>query len=167
MKKALLYSIVLLFSFSCVESEEVIIPKELVGKWERDFTIEEDTYTVSFVFQTNGTYESFSVRTIQTEGLQPGYLGYSKGKYSKREGRLVISDIRSFYAEDNSNPPNQTNLLKEQLEWIIPDEIAEFSLEENNNLLVLTFLGCNDVRIPREMANCAPPTPVGYTRVVE
>lgn len=167
MKKAILYSLLLLISFSCVESDEVIIPKELVGKWEKEFTFEEDTYTVSFVFQSNGRYESFAVRTIQTETLQPGILGHSKGNYSLREGRLVISDIRSFYAEDRSNPPSQTSLLKEQLEWIIPDEIAEFSLEENNNLLVLTFLGCNDVLIPRELANCLPPSPERYTRVVE
>lgn len=167
MKKALLYSLLLLISFSCVESDDIIIPKELVGKWEKEFTFEEDTYTVSLLFLTNGTYESFAVRTIQTEALQPGILGHSKGKYSKREGRLVISDIRSFYAEDRSNPPSQISLLKEQLEWIIPDEIAEFSLEENNNLLVLIFLGCNDVLIPRELANCLPPTPESYTRVIE
>ena len=32
MKKALLYSLLFLIFFSCVESEEVIIPKELAGK---------------------------------------------------------------------------------------------------------------------------------------
>ncbi|RZS95062.1 hypothetical protein [Cecembia calidifontis] len=80
---------------------------------------------------------------------------------------MILPDIRSFIAEDASNPPSQTNLLKEQLEWIIPDEIAEFSLEENNTVLVLTFLGCNDVLIPRSSANCAPPMPVRYARVIE
>jgi hypothetical protein len=167
MKKTLLCSILVLSFLSCVESEEVIIPKELAGKWEKEFNVEEDSWNVSYVFNTNGNFESFSVRTIQTQELQPGIIGYSKGKYSKREGNLILSNIRGFYAEDYSNPPSQISLLKEQLEWVIPDEIAEFSLEENDNILVLTFLGCNDVPTPRSLANCAPPTPMAYTRVVE
>ncbi|WP_304518083.1 hypothetical protein [Cecembia rubra] len=167
MKKSLIYLFIIFNLFSCIDSEEAIIPKELVGKWEKDFNVEGDSWKVTFIFHSNGNYENFSTRTIQTEALQPGIMGYSLGNYSKREGRLVLSDIRSFYAEDLSNPPSQASLLKEQLEWIIPDEIAEFSLEQNNTLLMLTFLGCNDVLIPRSLANCLPPTPVTYTRVLE
>lgn len=167
MKKALLYSLLFLIFFSCVESEEVIIPKELAGKWVTELNLEEDTWETFLEFKTNGSYEGFTVRNIQNDSLQPGILTFSKGKFSKREGNLILSSIRTFYAEDKSNPPSEIGLLKEQVEWLIPDEVAEFSLHENDQILILTFLGCKDVQIPRNSANCAPPTPVTYTRVVE
>lgn len=169
MKKALLYCSVLLSIISCVEKEEVNIPRELVGKWEREIEAPESGPTHhTFVFKSNGTYESFGVRNIPTEELQSGYLGYSTGNYSETEGNLLLSNTRSFYAEDLANPPSEIGLLKEQLEWVIFDEVAEFSFQENGSVLSLTFLGCNDVLTPRaRMANCAPPSPIFYDRVVE
>ncbi|SMD42206.1 hypothetical protein SAMN00777080_0746 [Aquiflexum balticum DSM 16537] len=168
MKKALLYSILLLSVISCIEQEEVIIPGELEGKWEKEFSTEEDSWEHIFEFKSNGTYESISIRNIPTEELQPGILDYSKGNYSKIDGKLVLSSISHFYAENYLIPPSEIGLLKEQLEWVIPDEVAEFSLEEDNTILVVTFLGCNDVLDPRaRIANCAPPTPMAYKRVLE
>lgn len=169
MKKALVYCSVILSIFSCVEKEEVNIPKELVGKWEREIETPETGPTQhTFVFKSNGTYESFGVRNIPTEELQSGYLGYSTGNYSEIDGKLLLSNTRSFYAEDNANPPSEIGLLKEQLEWVIFDRVAEFSLQENGNMLSLTFLGCDDVPTPRaRMSNCAPPSPILYDRAVE
>ncbi len=168
MKKALLYSILALSFISCVEQDEVIIPRELAGKWEKEFIVEDDSWRHVYEFNSNGTYESLSLREIQTDELQPGILNFSKGNYFQRDGKLVLSEIRHFYAENHLNPPSEISLLKEQLEWVIADETAEFSLQEDNNVLVFTFLGCNDILIPRaRLANCAPPSPMAYSRVNE
>jgi hypothetical protein len=168
MKKALLYSILVLLLISCVEQDEVLIPRDLLGKWEKEFIVEGDSWRNVYEFNSNGTYESFSLRDIQTEELQPGILSFSKGKYFQRDGKLVLSEIRHFYAENHLNPPSETSRLKEQIEWVIADNTAEFSLQENNNVLVLTFLGCNDILVPRaRLANCAPPSPMSYSRVKE
>jgi hypothetical protein len=166
MKKALPYFILLLSLISCVEKEEINLPKELLGKWEKDFIIENESWKHTYEFKSNGAFESISWRDQQTEEAQPGVLSFSKGNYAQKDGKLILSEIRLFYTDDLNNPPGKLNLLKEQLEWVVPDETAEYSLEEDNNGLVLTFLGCNDVLIPRaRIANCAPPFPIAYTRV--
>lgn len=168
MKKVLPYSLLLLLFISCVDQDEVIIPRQLEGKWEKEFVVEDDSWSHVYEFKSNGTYESLSLRAIQSEELQPGILSFSKGNYSIRDGKLVLSDIRHFYTENHLNPPSEISLLKEQLEWVISDETAEFSLQEDNHVLVLTFLGCNDILIPRaRIANCMPPTPMAYLRVKE
>lgn len=167
MKKALLYFLLLLSFISCVEQDEMNIPRELLGKWEKEFTVENDSWRQVYEFKSNGTFESFNFRDLQTEEAQPGVLGYSKGSYAEKDGRIIFTSTRVFYAEDPMNPLGEINLLKEQLEWVVFDETAEFLLQEDNEVLVLTFLGCNDVLIPRaRLANCAPPTPMAYTRVV-
>jgi hypothetical protein len=166
MKKALLYFSLILSISSCVEKEELNIPKELVGTWEKEFETAADSWNHTLVFKFDGTYESFSYRSIQTSELQTGYLSHNIGDFSEIDGNLVLSNTRSFFAEDYSNPPSEIGLLKEQLEWVIPNQVAEFSLEANDTLLVLTFLGCNDVVFPTSLANCAPPTPMAYNKVV-
>lgn len=165
MKKALLALVPIIFLFSCVDYSEEFSSQTLQGKWLNKISNDYESMDNVLVFQTNGSYEAFFIRTENSEGFAPGIVGYYKGNYAVTDDKLVLSDRKYYDPEDFENPPTEASDMIEQANFPMPNQSAELSFEENKTVMVLVF-ECIDT-FGGFAAMCMEPEPTYYDKVME
>lgn len=165
MKNAILFILPLCLLFSCVEYGEEFSTQQLEGRWVNEVVNDYESMDNILVFQSNGTYEAFFIRTESNEGFAPGIVGYYKGKYAVADGSLTFSDRRYFYPEDFENPPASPDELLEQNSFPMANQNASLAFENNNKVMVLVF-ECVDFHTGT-LSMCLEPEPAYYDKVEE
>jgi hypothetical protein len=166
MKKSLLLILTVLTLASCMDNADDISFQTLEGKWVNQINNENEYLEVVYVFQSDGTFENFFIRTESHEGFGPGILASYRGNYAITDGKLVFSNRKYFYAEDYENPSFEQESLVEQTNFPIATQRADLSFEANKSVMVLVY-ECNDMITDFALTMCLEPRPISYNRVME
>ncbi|MDN3689596.1 hypothetical protein [Cyclobacterium jeungdonense] len=150
MRSICAYSLVVVFLFSCTDTEEPILPAMLTGTWRMvEYEENQDVERVeSFTFYENGTYGQWVEYREAGSGAFLGYQFYAGGTYELEGKRALIQESErlfqlggTFYGELDQLSPINPN----------PEIWAELSLRENGTVLNM-HLPCN----PVSSALCVP-----------